>query len=137
MAAIFRVLLALFIVSCATATAQTAQSTVERLAGVWEVVSPTGRSGCDAAQTFAVSADGRYVDLTERDAEGVYTARYIVLQAQPDRILMFIEGEARLTAQGDPVIWWAVFDGPDTFRWRRYDWPQTAMTDAQWRRCIT
>jgi hypothetical protein len=121
----------------ASAWAQPQQDALARLAGTWEIVSASGSTGCDRGQTFTPTADNRYVTLDQHDAEGADNSRYIVLQVHNDRVLMFIEGEERLTAQGDPVIWWAVFDGPNTFRWRRYDWPATALTDALWRRCTT
>jgi hypothetical protein len=114
-----------------------AQQGIARIAGAWEIVGPSGRSGCENGQIFTPSADRRYVQLTEGGGADIYQARYIVLQVQSNRILMFIEGEERTTAQGDPVLWWAVFDSPDRFRWRRYDWPVGALTDGEWRRCTT
>jgi len=132
-----RILAAVLLFSSASAVAQPQQDALARLAGAWEIVGANGSSGCDAGQTFTPTADGRYVALDQHGAEGAYNSRYIVLHVETDRVMMFIEGEQRLTAQGDPVVWWAVFDGPNTFRWRRYDWPRTAMTDAVWRRCTT
>jgi hypothetical protein len=47
---------------------------------------------------------------------------------------LFIEGEKRLTPYRDPVVWWALFKGDDTFHWRRTDWAPSERTSA-WRRC--
>jgi hypothetical protein len=121
-----RALFAIALAALCVTTPVRAQDTLANLAGTWEIVSPNGRSGCERGQVFTPSPDGRYVDLAEHDGRDTYRVRYIVLQAQESRILMFIETEQRLTPQGDPVVWWAVFDGPDRFRWRRYDWPRTA-----------
>ena len=137
MSTTLRLLLVLLMLTSASAAAQTPSEALARLAGTWEIVSEGGRTGCESGQTFLPTADGRYVDLSQPSDDGAFRLRYMVLQVQQNRVLMFIEGEDRLTAQGDPVLWWAVFDGADRFRWRRYDWPATATTDAEWRRCTT
>lgn len=89
--------------------------------------------GCDLAQQFRVSPDRRRVELTERTVKD-FRATYHVIKARPEQILMKIEDEDRLTDNGEPVKWWAMFEGPDQFRWRRDDWPKDGRTDA-WRRC--
>jgi hypothetical protein len=105
--------------------------------GAWQVVNTdTGEvaMSCSEGQSFAVSADRRSVALTETRT-GEQLARYIVLHSERDRILTFIEGETRRTQAGDPILWYAFFEGADRFRWRQYDWPSDARTSAQWRRC--
>jgi hypothetical protein len=106
-------------------------------AGDWQVVnSATGEAvqDCSRAQSFEFTSDRRTLVLTERWANN-WTARYRVVHSEPNRILLFIENETRRTEAGDPVLWWAYFDGPDRFRWRRYDWPSTSATPSEWRRC--
>lgn len=130
--------LTFFIATAAPAAAQEADP-LSAIAGRWQIATPsTGvvSTPCSAPQVFTVSADRRYVDLEEALENGeTHRARYIVLQAQPDRLLMFIEGEERLTESGDPVLWWAVFSSHDQFAWRRYDWTPMSQTAAQWTRC--
>ena len=110
---------------------------VSAIVGEWEIVD--GQSGevkqaCAKAQIFKASQDGRYIDLTERRVDN-WSARYLVIHREANRVLMFIENEKRTTEQGDPILWWAYFDGPDQFRWRQYDWEATNATAAVWRRC--
>lgn len=105
--------------------------------GDWQVVTPrTGEVSipCAKAQRFAVAADRKTVVLTHKGTEDP-SVRYMVLRSEKNRVLMFIEDENRTTEAGDPVLWWAWFDGPDRFRWRRYDWPAQNATAAEWRRC--
>jgi hypothetical protein len=128
----------LLVVAAPLAAAQQVTDPVAAIAGRWEIVN--GQTGevtapCGQGQTFTPTGDRRYVDLTFDDAPSEPPTRYIVLQAQPNRVLMFIEGESRVTAAGDPVVWWAVFDGPDRFAWRRTDWGAQMRTAAVWRRC--
>ena len=105
--------------------------------GDWQVVdSDTGEMLLDCAngQRFTVAADRRSVGLVEKGvANG--SARYLVLRRDGSRILMFIEDEERTTDAGDPILWWAHFDGPDRFRWRQYGWAPDSRTAAEWRRC--
>jgi hypothetical protein len=105
--------------------------------GDWQVVNTaTGAVAmdCKHAQRFAVAPDRKTVVLTEKGAAN-WSARYMVLRRDRNRILMFIENEDRMTEAGDPILWWAYFDGPDRFRWRQYDWPRDSRTGMEWRRC--
>ena len=114
------------------AAAPSASNPAPLIAGEWEVVDGESRQpaeGCAMAQIFKASPDGRHIDLTER-GEPNWSARYLVVHRENDRILLFIEDEDRLTKQGDPVLWWANFDGPDHFKWRRYDWSAAAATST-------
>jgi hypothetical protein len=120
-----------------SAKAQT-EDALSTLAGRWRVVDD--RNGeivqdCAHSQVFRPTADGQFVDLSTELEGDAGRARYIVLQPQPHRVLLFIQGETRLTENGDPVIWWAIFTDNDHFRWRRYDWPQDATVAGEWQRC--
>lgn len=111
---------------------------ISTIAGRWRVVilkSGEVNPTCDNPEVFAPTADGQFVDLSYVYEGVARRERYIVLQAQPDRALMFIQGEKRLTDSGDPVIWWAVFTDSNHFRWRRYDWPRNGRTVTEWQRC--
>jgi hypothetical protein len=109
---------------------------LSQIAGDWQVVDAEGKVAieCSAAQRFLVSPDGRTVTLTELGTDD-WSAEYLVLRVEPARMLMYIEGEDRLDKEGDPVLWWANFSGPDEFRWRRSDWSRDSETPAVWRRC--
>lgn len=121
-----------------TARAQPVQDPVAAIAGVWQVVNlRTGEvsSSCEDGQVFAPSEDRRTVVLTFRDAPEQAPIVYDVQATAPDLVRMAIRGEDRMTADGRPVVWVAVFFGLDEFRWHRTDWPGAALTDAVWRRC--
>ena len=110
---------------------------VTRLPGEWSVTGADGKTTmpCGKGQRFKLSADGRHIELIESTAPAGWMARYLIIRREPFRVLMMIEDEERLTEQGDPVLWWAHFDGQDSFRWRRYDWDATSATAARWQRC--
>lgn len=115
----------------------TGSATPSLIDGDWQVVNTVDGSivyDCQHAQTFKPAPDRRTVVLTERGTDN-WQARYMVLHEEKDRVLMFIEKEERRTDNGDPVLWWAYFDGPDKFRWRRYDWDKGDATATQWQRC--
>ena len=109
---------------------------LSQIAGDWRVVDAEGKAliECSVAQRFVVSPDGRYVTLTQLGTED-WSAKYLVLRVDASRMLMYIEGEDRLDKEGDPVLWWANFSGPDEFRWRRSDWGRNSETPAAWHRC--
>jgi hypothetical protein len=130
---------ALLIVQAAQASASEAAGVdpLSAFSGDWQVVDKaTGKVAidCKEAQRFAVAADRKTVVLTEKGAAN-WAARYMVLRSEKSRILMFIENEERMTEAGDPILWWAYFDGPDSFSWRQYDWPRDSRTGMEWRRC--
>lgn len=106
------------------------------LPGDWRIVdSKTGevKQNCDRAQRLTVSADQKAVLLTEPWAN--FTARYSVIHREGARILTMIDAEKRLTAEGDPVLWWIYLEDADHFRFRRYDWVRGDVTIDQWQRC--
>ena len=114
-----------------------APSALAHLEGRWSIVDPaTGatRQACSQGQSFALTPDRRNVTLTDAAAPARRPSRYLVVHSEPERVLLFIEGETRRTPTGDPVLWWVQFDGPDRFQWRRYDWPRDART-VIWQRC--
>lgn len=108
----------------APASGPTVAEPLSVFTGDWHVVDTvTGKilMDCTKAQSFAVTPDRKTIVLTEKSANN-WTAKYMVLHQEEDRVLTFIENEERTTDAGDPVLWWAYFNGPDKFRWRRYDW---------------
>ena len=125
-------ILGLLLVQAAAQDA-TAVDPLAVLSGAWEIVDTDSGNvalSCAEGQTFAVGADRRSIALSDTPS-GRQFARYIVLHSEPDRILAFIEGETRKTEAGDPIVWYAYFEGPDRFRWRQYHWPADARTASQ------
>jgi hypothetical protein len=109
---------------------------VSWMQGDWRVVSTQEGEvvqPCATAQEFRVSSDRREVRLTERTVDD-WSLTYRVVRVESDRVLFITANEDRLTDEGDPVLWWATFEGQDRFRWRRYDWPKENFTN-QWQRC--
>jgi hypothetical protein len=131
--------IALLALAAAPATAQPSESVglVELMRGTWKIVGDDGNvvQDCDKGQHFEPSADGHHVLLSEVGTD--FSADYHVIHAEGGRILSYIEGEDRLTDEGDPVLWWAYFKDRDHFVWRRYDWPENNATAAEWVRCST
>ncbi len=56
-------------------------------------------------------------DGTVRD-----TINYKVLKVEGNVMTMFVEGETRKTASGDPVVWSLVLVDDNRYYWRRTDW---------------
>jgi len=107
------------------------------IAGDWQVIeAQTGRVvlECPRAQRFEVTPDRQNVILTQLGVAD-WSSRYRVIRADGTRLLMIIENEERRTAGGEPVRWWAQFNGTDEFSWRRDDWEPGAETNGVWRRC--
>lgn len=119
-------------------SAEAAFNSLNAMAGRWEVFNhETGKltMSCAAPYEYNIASDRRsFESISTRDGK-IQRSRYFVLQVQQNRVLTFIEGEQRLTDKGDPVVWWAIFEGPNRFRWRRYDWPTESRTIVEWRRC--
>lgn len=109
------------------------------LAGRWEVRNTgTGKAAsvcADKGPEYRISSDGKHVELVLKRGGELRRARYTVLHVLKDRVLLFFEGERRRNEYGGPVVWWAVFDGHNRFRWRRDDWPRNNVTAEEWRRC--
>lgn len=124
----------LFAVSSTTHASEDTTDLVQLMGGVWEI-----RSGdelvveCASGQHFEPANDLRSIDLVEIGTDFAIT--YRALSNDENGLLLQIEGEDRLAEDGKPVKWWAEFDGPDEFRWRRDDWQTGSVTKARWIRC--
>ena len=69
--------------------------------------------------------------LGEVDQEGDYT----VMAHGPDWIRLALDGEARRTVAGDPVVWiFRLRDAGARYCWGRTDWPADACID-RYARC--
>src|SRR5262249_6499488 len=113
--------------------AKAEENALSLIAGKWKVSGAGSVPSCEHPQVFTVSGDRRSVDLDI--SNGKDQATYAVLEVRRSRLLMFILGEKRKTARGDPVVWWAVFEDKNRFRWRRTDWPRGSRTRSSWVRC--
>jgi hypothetical protein len=117
---------------------ETAFNPLQALSGRWEARDPGGGSAADCKASwfeYRLSGDGKHVELVLHRNGVTERERYLVLSVEGNRVLLFIEGERRRNEYGGPVVWWAVFDGHNRFRWRRDDWPRNSMTALEWRRC--
>lgn len=56
------------------------------------------------------------------------TSTYDVLYAEANKITMYLQGELRRTEVGDRVLWVLILKDPNTYAWRRTDWPATSAT---------
>lgn len=124
----------LFAGSSMVHAAEDTSDLVQLMDGVWEI-----RSGdetvveCASGQHFEPASDLRSIDLVEIGTDFAIT--YRVLSNDERGLQLQREGEERLAEDGNPVKWWAEFDGPDEFRWRRDDWQPGSVTKARWIRC--
>ena len=137
MSVLFSVPLSAMVLATTATTQDAGQDPLSWLQGDWKVVhTQTGETllSCEGAQEFRVSADRSAVELKEKTIDD-WALNYRVVRVEDDRILLIVENEDRLTEEGDPVLWWATFEGRDAFRWRRYDWEAENFTD-QWQRCV-
>jgi hypothetical protein len=110
------------------------------LSGRWEARGPAAGLGraadCRAnSYEYRISADGRHVELLASRGGKTERERFVVMHVANDRVLLLVEGEPGRTEYGGPIVWWAVFDGHNRFRWHRDDWPRNSMTALEWRRC--
>ncbi len=59
---------------------------------------------------YSVSADRR--EYTTRYPDGK-TQVNTILHTEPNKVYLFYRGETRLTPQGDPILWWLIFDAAE------------------------
>src|SRR5262245_17234865 len=117
---------------------ETAFNPLKALSGRWETRDPGGVGTADCKASwfeYRPSDDGKHVELLFHRNGATEREHYLVLFVERDRVLLFIEGERRRNEFGGPVVWWAVFDGHNRFRWRRDDWPRNSVTALEWRPC--
>lgn len=115
----------------------TADSTaLEVLEGRWNWVN----QDCNRNPfTLEVTPDRKSLVLTfaEPDTAGrPMVSVYRLLGQGSDFVRGQIEGEDRLTDQGEPVVWDFLLLGQNSFCWHRTDWPPYECT-RQLRRCPT
>lgn len=94
---------------------------------------PEGENTCSLnPQRLEFSPDNETV--TFRWSHTHEPALYQILYHDSNSITMILDGEDRLTDNGDRVIWQLRVKDADRFCWRRTDWPGYACT-ADLRRC--
>ena len=121
-----------------TAPPSSPPEAMSRIVGTW---GSTGRFACDQTPHTISVADGgerllfntpKAVEMDDGSVRSVLT--YKVLRAERDKLWLFVEGETRKTAAGDPVVWVLIMLDRDTYAWRRTDWAPDGMTKPA-RRC--
>ncbi|HEY7608482.1 MAG TPA: hypothetical protein VIF14_04550 [Alphaproteobacteria bacterium] len=108
------------------------------LSGRWEARDPAARDTADCranSDEYRISGDGRHVELLLHRGGKTRRERFVVMHVANDRVLLFVEGEPGRNEYGGPIVWWAVFDGRNRFRWHRDDWPRNSLSAIEWRRC--
>lgn len=107
--------------------------------GRWTVV---GRAGsCDTnTATLRFTPDHadlilvRSIPVREPDGTLDSITRYPVIGHTLHSIQVVRRGETRINADSTPVTWTLVLRSPDTYTWRRSDWPPI-MPVPSYRRC--
>ncbi|WP_105188975.1 hypothetical protein [Pseudoalteromonas sp. T1lg48] len=64
-----------------------------------------------------------------------YKSEAEILEVRGDKFLLIYDGEEELGSDGTLVKWWFLFDGVNTYRMRRHDWPNFGATIQSWIRC--
>jgi hypothetical protein len=127
---------AAFVFLPSAALSESALDVPALLNGDWKIVDqekPEQSQSCDKMQRFAVSPDGKSVLLTEPWAN--FSANYKIILIEQNRMLTILDGDERMTEQGDPILWWLYFEDKDSFRFRQYGWPAQNRTFKKWVRC--
>jgi hypothetical protein len=107
---------------------------VQALHGYW--IEEGGKETCPLDATrVEVASDRKSFVVHESDGESHDATEGLVLQAHPNFVYIFYKGEKRRTANGDPLVWAVVFEGPNRYKMRRTDWPSDHLTIGTWRRC--
>jgi hypothetical protein len=121
------------------AMGEAAFNPLHALSGRWEARGPDvdrAAGDCRAnAYEYRISGDGRHVELLLHRGGKTERERFVVMHVENDRVLLFVEGEPGRNEFGGPIVWWAVFDGHNRFRWHRDDWPRNSLSAIEWRRC--
>jgi hypothetical protein len=110
----------------------------ERLTGTWGAV-VDGKLDCNDVQKISFSNDRSVATFVSphgfTNADGKVTDRiaYKVLSRKDNSLTMFLIGEARTTAGGDPIVWTLVLFQPGAFVWRQTDWPPEHFTSPRLR----
>jgi hypothetical protein len=121
--------------------------TVPRDSSIFEVVQgrwawSTREDGCDTdwhTISFSPARDTMFI-ASAKPFEGAddtfdSVTTYVIHEHTLSRIRGAIPGEARFTADGEPVVWDLVLRSPDRYAWRRADWPGWGFTAAI-ERCV-
>ncbi|MEZ5715198.1 MAG: hypothetical protein R3D85_08530 [Paracoccaceae bacterium] len=115
-----------------------AADVLDRLMGrPWSHVRPEG-GACEEAFWFELNPERSRltVRLNEpvpsRDIVGD-TFHYQLREVHETTARMFLEHETWRDGSGQLVEWWLILLGPDSFAWRRSDWPIWNLTPLRYR----
>lgn len=104
-----------------------ASTLFERLPGKWAPLQD-GKFDCGDAQVIAFSKDRSTATFTftkpfkNDDGQTVAAAVYKVLRVKGQSITLFLNGEKRETAGGDPIVWTLMLIQDNAYVWRQTDW---------------
>ena len=134
------VITSLVIAACSTVQGPTPEGELflERLRGTWGAV-VDGKLDCKDSQTISFAADRTTAifsspyGFTNSKGSEVDTITYKILSIRDNAITMFLNGESRTTAGGDPIVWTLILFQPNAFVWRQTDWPVGHATTARMR----
>lgn len=98
-----------------------------QLPGKWAPLQD-GKFDCSDAQVISFSKDRSTATFAftkpfkNDDGQTVSAAVYKVLRVKGPSITLFLNGEKRETAGGDPIVWTLVLIRDDAYVWRQTDW---------------
>lgn len=99
----------------------------DQLPGQW-AAQVDGKVDCSDAQVISFDKDRTTATFSftkpfkNDDGQTVTTAVYKVLRTKGQGITLYLNGEKRETAGGDPIVWTLVLIKPDAYVWRQTDW---------------
>lgn len=113
-----------------------------RATGKWDMVGNSDfcKAGTDI-EVISFSPDNRtaYFErpIPPLDDEGkpVKNYSYQVLYNDENSITMIVNGEKRITPNGDRFVWVLIMKDPDSFSWRATHWEKNARTKLTMGRC--
>lgn len=119
---------ALLSLAATASAAPPAEATIfDQLPGQW-APRVDGKVDCSDAQVISFDKDRTTATFSftkpfkNDDGQTVSAAVYKVLRAKGKGITLYLHGEKRETAGGDPIVWTLVMIKEDAFVWRQTDW---------------
>lgn len=124
------------LIGCSTVETQPTPTAdlLARVSGTWAMLSEGVVDCSKDAETISFSKDQTVASFrsTTNYAVGngkeADTITYKVLKVDGNTITMFLNGETRTTAGGDPIVWTLVLLRDNMYVWRQTDWPAGEST---------
>lgn len=110
--------------------------------GKWDMIgNPDFCKGGTDIEIISFSSDNRTAHFKRpipplgEDGKPVTNYSYQVLYNSENSITMIVNGEKRLTPDGDRIVWVLIMESPDRFTWRATHWEKDARTKLAMGRC--